>query len=458
MNPPSATEKTNKKVSRACNTCRLKRKKCDGLDPCLFCTETKVECSYSREPRRRGPPSGYLRYTETRVTLLETLLGLCISKSSRKSLPDLTLDCIQTLQTEAKNCTQDIWDGYKVLWTGSQAAKILDDLTNNFAPFPQRTEQETFAKPLLPPPINTKSNGNGSSPAVIHNTPSPTNTMPRESTSWTSPSVSFVIPPSPSFPLPRESFERTQTPIPGVKERAFVIPRNSLDFGFPSASTSTSVYHNIPPPSPNYFYNNSPDVDVEMAVGDDHGSGVYTGSYWRAADLDASSPSQRNDILPPVDQGDLPPPHVLAGLIDVYYQHVHSSYPLLLPRRLLEPNLTGPNVSESMSCLILALCSYSGRLSPSLDAANLSMFGGDPGKIAADLWYEQARTALGAIVRKEARLETIQALVFLALRDHGRGNESQAWLLIGTAIRMGQELDLHMPPPSKSRLSPEEIQ
>ncbi len=282
--------------------------------------------------------------------------------------------------------------------------------------------------------------------------------MPRESTSWTSPSVSFVIPPSPSFPLPRESFERTQTPIPGVKERAFVIPRNSLDFGFPSASTSTSVYHNIPPPSPNYFYNNSPDVDVEMAVGDDHGSGVYTGSYWRAADLDASSPSQRNDILPPVDQGDLPPPHVLAGLIDVYYQHVHSSYPLLLPRRLLEPNLTGPNVSESMSCLILALCSYSGRLSPSLDAANLSMFGGDPGKIAADLWYEQARTALGAIVRKEARLETIQALVFLALRDHGRGNESQAWLLIGTAIRMGQELDLHMPPPSKSRLSPEEIQ
>ncbi|KAF9042780.1 hypothetical protein BDZ89DRAFT_1128393 [Hymenopellis radicata] len=86
------------------------------------------------------------------------------------------------------------------------------------------------------------------------------------------------------------------------------------------------------------------------------------------------------------------------------------------------------------------------------------MFGGDPGKIAADLWYEQARTGLGAVVRKETRLETIQALVFLALRDHGRGNESQAWLLIGTAIRMGQELDLHMPPPSKSRLSPEEIQ
>ncbi|PBK89054.1 hypothetical protein ARMGADRAFT_350456 [Armillaria gallica] len=456
MNPPPAPEKTNKKVSRACNTCRLKRKKCDGLDPCFFCKETKVECSYSREPRRRGPPSGYLRYTETRVTLLETLLGLCILKlRGTVAFSDLCLQSVEVLRTESKTCTQDVWDAYKVVWTTTDAAKILDDLTNTFAPFAQRTDQETFAKPLLPPPnpnmkpgsvqspstpsqptfYHPKANGHSQSPSVMQTTPSPTSEQPH---------LSYNLP---SYSMSRESFERTHTPPPQLKKcDTPVWSREEIDFSFPATSPTTSrVPLSYPSPISNAFpVATPPDVemstDLDYKAPADESNTAYTGSYWRSADFEATSPSSKPDFLPPTEQIDLPPQHILTNLIDVYYTHVHPSYPLLPPRHLIEPKLTAPTVSEGTTCLMLALCAYAGRLSPSNPA--LTVFGGDPSKIAADLWYEQARTAMSALLRKGSRLESVQTLLLLALRDHGRGSEGQAWLLIGLAVRMAQELEL----------------
>jgi len=57
--------------------------------------------------------------------------------------------------------------------------------------------------------------------------------------------------------------------------------------------------------------------------------------------------------------------------------------------------------------------------------------GGLAGIIAADLWYEQARTSLSALLKKESSLELVQATLFLALRDYGKGSSSQAWVLVG---------------------------
>jgi len=87
--------------------------------------------------------------------------------------------------------------------------------------------------------------------------------------------------------------------------------------------------------------------------------------------------------------------------------------------------------------------------------------GGLAGMIAADLWYEQARTSLSVLLKKESSLELMQATLLLALRDYGKGSESQAWVLVGKfqglpesftdqfsglAVRMGQDLQLHEEP------------
>lgn len=133
---------------------------------------------------------------------------------------------------------------------------------------------------------------------------------------------------------------------------------------------------------------------------------------------------------------ELPPPHILGNLIDVYYRHVYPSFPFLPPRSLLEPQIQGSSAStnpEGLNTMLLALCAYSGRMSPSLDSATSGVLGGagEAGKVAADLWYEQSRTAVGAGIRKGSSVEIVQTLLLLALRDHGRGYESQAWLLVG---------------------------
>jgi hypothetical protein len=140
-------------------------------------------------------------------------------------------------------------------------------------------------------------------------------------------------------------------------------------------------------------------------------------------------------VLPSADDGELPPRHVVSYLMDVFYLHVHPVFPFLLSRSELDTLLVTP--TEGGNGLLLALCAYSGRLSPSLGNPSIAVsFGvaGDAGKIAADLWYEQARKVLNKTLRYRSKIETVQTLLLLALRDQGKGNESQAWLLLGKCL------------------------
>ena len=126
---------------------------------------------------------------------------------------------------------------------------------------------------------------------------------------------------------------------------------------------------------------------------------------------------------------ELPPVPVQHHLAKVYLQCVHPIFPLLSRTAILS------RATKSRT-LILALCSYCACLTPSEDENSCpiakAMGTGDASRIAADMWYEQARAhVMNQNVRRPADLETIQTLLFLVLRDQGRGNESQAWILMG---------------------------
>lgn len=126
---------------------------------------------------------------------------------------------------------------------------------------------------------------------------------------------------------------------------------------------------------------------------------------------------------------ELPPVHIQHHLAQIYLRDVHPIFPLLSRSAILAR-------SPIPQSLVLALCSYCSCLSPSLglgmEGANVSSAVGDATRIAADMWYEQARSmVVNEKVRKRSDLETIQTVLFLVLRDQGRGKESQAWLLMG---------------------------
>ncbi|QSS60289.1 quinic acid utilization activator [Histoplasma capsulatum] len=54
-----------KRVSKACDRCRGKKYRCDGLRPaCLACRECGHDCSFDPSPKKRGLPEGYVRGLE----------------------------------------------------------------------------------------------------------------------------------------------------------------------------------------------------------------------------------------------------------------------------------------------------------------------------------------------------------------------------------------------------------
>ncbi|KAL4886487.1 fungal-specific transcription factor domain-containing protein [Aspergillus karnatakaensis] len=70
----STSNPKRQRVSRACDSCRTKKDKCDGAQPiCSTCASLSRPCTYRANPKKRGLPTGYIR-------TLELLWGLVFTK------------------------------------------------------------------------------------------------------------------------------------------------------------------------------------------------------------------------------------------------------------------------------------------------------------------------------------------------------------------------------------------
>ncbi|EPQ32023.1 uncharacterized protein PFL1_00221 [Pseudozyma flocculosa PF-1] len=68
-----------RRVQRACDTCRKKKVRCDGLQPdkgaCSNCANCGLECTFVDAARRRAPPRSYVEAIEARLLRMEKLLS-----------------------------------------------------------------------------------------------------------------------------------------------------------------------------------------------------------------------------------------------------------------------------------------------------------------------------------------------------------------------------------------------
>ncbi|KAF8805406.1 hypothetical protein BYT27DRAFT_7193177 [Phlegmacium glaucopus] len=73
-----------RRIQRACDICRRKKVRCDGVqmpgNRCSNCVSYSLDCTYVEASKKRGPPKGYVESLENRVEKLDKLL--------RKLLPD----------------------------------------------------------------------------------------------------------------------------------------------------------------------------------------------------------------------------------------------------------------------------------------------------------------------------------------------------------------------------------
>ncbi|CAG8593067.1 1783_t:CDS:2, partial [Acaulospora colombiana] len=84
-----------RRVARACDTCRRKKVRCDGVQPgsdppsCTNCKAYGYECSFIDAPKKRGPPKGYIEALETRLQRMESILGGLVQSGD---LPEGTIN------------------------------------------------------------------------------------------------------------------------------------------------------------------------------------------------------------------------------------------------------------------------------------------------------------------------------------------------------------------------------
>ncbi|KAF9210068.1 heme binding [Haplosporangium sp. Z 27] len=74
-NGDGSTPIKRKRLTQACDPCRKKKVKCDGIKPrCANCAKINANCTYLPSMKKRGPRQGYIELLEKRLDKMEQML------------------------------------------------------------------------------------------------------------------------------------------------------------------------------------------------------------------------------------------------------------------------------------------------------------------------------------------------------------------------------------------------
>jgi len=482
-------EKTiRRRSSKACDQCRKSKCKCersgDG-ESCKNCIMMNTPCTFLGPSRKRGPPKGYIDAIEARLHQTEALLGIMIGSNderARSLLEDLAKDSLaKEIINRVDNSPygvrgrrrdldvqQETGGGSKTRGhrqsrstsphdeNGQPALKTEDRVLDLHSTHPSHEWQDQLAATLR----NRGSEPNFSAILSGHNSVS----YHRQANS-------------------QDSFHRRQrrkTSGEGLSNDFSTYDISSIrDDGRESASTTST---------------HSDDEDIMDAVGqlslneDEeiryHGkaSGLYLlgrrervdsrneGGIWRFPPARVWPPlpndKRYNAYMNGTDVEEhlskLPDQETQDHLLELYFTYVHPCLPVIHKTTFLEiykhglvscdspGSPTSANSSNSSSpfnrrrtriptVLLLAMFAIAERYSSSHSPPppqDGSMWA------AGDGYLDKAKVILDSTYAV-SRPSTVQALLLLGYREVGIGAMAQAWVYIGMAVRMAQDLGMH---------------
>ncbi|KAI9495479.1 fungal-specific transcription factor domain-containing protein [Zychaea mexicana] len=368
------------RVSRACDLCRRKKIKCDGLSPvCSNCQAFTLECSYNDTTKKRGPPKGYIEAIENRLHKLEQILS------------DL-----------AEN-TED---------PRSQA--VLAELHQ---PLETATGEHISTRPVR------RGRGSNKNRAFFWQS----NTAGSGSSNKKSKKRTHTSPPG----SPASSPQLMESPTLGHAE----LSPNSHT-GSVAAATTTGAADDS---------NGQLSMDETGQVrylGKSSGfyllqnSRTYQNGAFHLTNCGHTKTAFNSKRSTPLDKFELPPRDLSMHLIRTYFTHYYPVLPLFY-KRLLHSSVDPP--SDNISPLLLnAIYAVASRISPDVRVRS------DPNSpdTAGDIYFERAKCLLDDYY-DTPKISTVQALLLMAMHQHGAMNSPRAWLYSGLAFRMAQDLGLH---------------
>ncbi|KAL4923778.1 putative C6 transcription factor [Aspergillus undulatus] len=131
-----------KRVSRACDRCRSKKDKCDGLRPsCSACLASGQTCSYDPHAKKRGLPEGYVRG-------LEKLWALAICNID--GFEDTMLSLLGTTGDSVNDAASEtLHESWKTCRLYSALEKMLSSSSDPSSPHGSVKRPRTDNGPLL---------------------------------------------------------------------------------------------------------------------------------------------------------------------------------------------------------------------------------------------------------------------------------------------------------------------
>ncbi|KAJ7768678.1 fungal-specific transcription factor domain-containing protein [Mycena maculata] len=179
--------------------------------------------------------------------------------------------------------------------------------------------------------------------------------------------------------------------------------------------------------------------------GEDEEVGKNVGGIWRfpKARVWPATPAadaEREEDEGEVDADGLPPRAAQEALLARYFLHVHPSFPVLHKRAVLEGFAGAEGKPRPPPLLLLAMYALAARHAPQ-PAAHPA--GADRKYMwpAGDAFLFRAKALLDSSYAS-SRASTCQALLLMGFREIGIGAMAQAWIYIGMAVRMAQDLGM----------------
>ncbi|KAH7191527.1 hypothetical protein BKA60DRAFT_661794 [Fusarium oxysporum] len=120
-----------KRVSRACNYCRIRKHRCDGTHPtCSRCSAIHQPCSYGSDTKKRGLPTGYVHALELLWSLVFTVVP-----NSTNIVKGLMSDIQFSLDSRSRLVMENPYikdsETLKQAWDESGVQKQLDQLLSD---------------------------------------------------------------------------------------------------------------------------------------------------------------------------------------------------------------------------------------------------------------------------------------------------------------------------------------
>ncbi|KAI0050334.1 hypothetical protein FA95DRAFT_1555847 [Auriscalpium vulgare] len=458
-----------RRSSKACDQCRKSKCKCERTsmnEPCKSCVLLGTACTFLGPSRKRGPPKGYIDAIEARLHQTEALVGIMLAANDARAkgiLDDLAQDPLAREIIQRVDSSPYGVKGRKGKVPAKQAAKTPPDGESLTSTHPSNDWQDRLSARL-----SDLARSRGHTLSDSETASPPTSSRPVLSLN-TSESEPVTYPddrrqrrrtsPSPSGSLRSASLPSSEPDVLDEHDREDADDALIGEVGQLSLNEEREVrYHGKA-------------SGLHLLGIKDRVDGRNEGGIWRFPKarvwppLPQEHPSRRL-AEPDLASLPMPEPAVQKQLLAAYFTYVHPALPLVHKQTFLEDFRNGHIATGASSqhldpdspggktsphgrrrsaihpMLLFAMFSVAARYTGQPDVAAAAPPSASAMWPAGDAYLDAAKSFI-VMPDTPSRSATVATLLIMGYREIGIGAMSQAWLYVGLATRMAQDLGIH---------------